>query len=139
MSNLRAGVQILIDQMASNPDEFFGPLDNNYNLRIGARNGKFAGWRSIIENELLPDVRAGVEKPPRSQTWFLSDEEKTALADAYTEACKTRFDAEIVAALMAKPEDPRQYREAMRVSAGGTLSIGAAQTEYVIRGAENGR
>lgn len=124
MSNLRPGVQILIDQLANNPDEFFGDLDLNRRLTIGGRSGKFSHWRNIIETELLTGVRGNEEKTSRVYTWFLSDEEKAALRDAYTEACKVRFDTEMIALLAEKPEATVQYREAMRLDSNGTLGIG---------------
>lgn len=101
MSNIRPGVQILIDQMASNPDEFFGPVGESKGLSI--RRNKFATWAAVIENELIPGARLEREKEGRSYIWFLSDEEKAALAEAYTEARKVRFDAEIVFAMADKP------------------------------------
>jgi hypothetical protein len=94
-------VQILIDQMANNPDDFFGPVGESKGLSI--RRNKFATWASVIENELIPGARLEREKEGRSYIWFLSDEEKAALAEAYTEARKVRFDAEIVFAMADKP------------------------------------
>lgn len=105
MSNLRPGVQILIDQLANNPDEFFGDLAPSKRLTIGGRNGKFSSWQHIIETELISGARHNEEKSARSYTWFLSDEEKAALVEAYVEARKLRFDAEIIATMAEKPEE----------------------------------
>lgn len=127
MSNLRPGVQILIDQMANNPDEFFGPVGESKGLSI--RRNKFATWAAVIENELIPGARLEREKEGRSYIWFLSDEEKAALAEAYTEARKVRFDAEIVFAMADKPAaDPyADVTTAYATNLGANMAVTAAQ------------
>lgn len=108
MSNLSAGVQILIAQLKENPEQFFGEFYTD--ARYVATNPKFSGWRQIIEEELV-----GVEyhserlKKRLTYTWFMSEEEKEALADAYLEAKRQRFDAELVYLLNAQPEADRIY------------------------------
>lgn len=160
MSNLRPGVQILIDQMESNPEEFFGELTTAKRLTIGGRAGKFSTWTSIIEAELIPGARHNEEKSARSYTWFMSDEEKAALAAAYVEARRARFDAEIIATMAEKPEEltttsPVYFNsaqhpgvvswEAMRIDSNGVLDIGTTTasnlvgTGYVVHGGQNGR
>lgn len=132
MSNLRAGVQILIDQLASNPDEFFGDLDAHKRLTIGGRSGKFSSWQHIIETELISGARYNEEKSSRSYTWFLSDEEKAALAAAYIEARKLRFDAEIIATMAEKPEETATlvYNTANRY--GNSLATSMAATKEAV-------
>lgn len=103
---MRPGVQILIDQLASNPDHFFGPLGENHSL--GMRSPKFAYQRHAIERELL-DLRPheGEEVRPKGLgvLWFLTDEERAALLAAFAEARRLRFDAEIITRLHQQ-EDP---------------------------------
>lgn len=98
MSNLSAGVQILVDQLRENPDAFFGPL--SHDPREGYISPRFSIWRQTIEEEII-----GVE-PLKDRVrrvlpavWFLSEDEKEALADAYLQAKRQRFDAEIIFAL----------------------------------------
>lgn len=158
MSNLSAGVQILIDQLASNPDEFFGDLNAYKRMAISGRSGKFSSWPSTIESELLP-VHNGAVAPERPRTWFLTDEERAALAAAYVEARKLRFDAEIIATMAEKPEETFANttsgfyttkghpgvagREVMRIDANGVLGIGTtsastlANSGYVISGSSS--
>ena len=112
MNKLSAGVQILIDQLKTNPEEFFGPLvdpDENYAIPRSHATPKFRRWATAIEDDLLKidDPREKL-KPTMGRTWFLTEEEKSALLQAYTEARRVRFDAEVVAALYAKPE-PKSY------------------------------
>lgn len=130
MSNLSAGVQILVTQMKENPDAFFGPIDHDPYTPYA--NPKFGGWRNVIEEELigLENQRLQVKRS-HPATWFLSDEEKEALADAYLLAKRERFDAEIIYAMNKPQEEPQkivQYSEAMRLGASGTLSIGTTTT-----------
>lgn len=109
MSNLSAGVQILIDQLKENPDQFFGPL-NQDNSRI-PDYPKFHGWRQIIEDELVGiDYRSDRINKRLAHTWFLSEEEKAALADAFLLAKRQRFDAEIIMALTTEPQQDSVLR-----------------------------
>lgn len=104
MTKISAGVQILIDQLTNNPDEFFGPLV--VDPRIYDTNPKFVRWCGLIEEASIGLEPCGDGKYPASrQTWFMTDEEKAALRDAYLAAKRQRFDAEIIAALHAKPKE----------------------------------
>jgi hypothetical protein len=100
MSNLSAGVQILIDQLASNPDDFFGPLglDSSRLYTKGPRI-KFYEFERALRVLTLGQQGDG------DTFWFLTDEEKAALRVAYKEASRIRFDANIIATLHAKPEE----------------------------------
>ncbi len=105
MSNLRPGVQIIIDQLANNPDDFFGEVGNINRLYAHDQNPKFAhverGLQAMaMGHPLKKDIVAGGTTP----YWFLTDEERTALTEAYKEACAVRFDAETIATLHAKRE-----------------------------------
>lgn len=134
MSELSAGVQILIAQMKENPDAFFGPLA--YDQREGYLAPRFHGWRQAIEEELIGlDVQRLQVKRPLPATWFLSEDEKEALVDAYTLAKRQRFDAQVIYELNRPEGVPQQSyvyttsgQEAMRISASGTLGVGTATT-----------
>lgn len=149
MSNLSAGVEILVEQLKNNPEAFFGPI--THDSREGYVNPKFAGWRQAIEDELLGiDSKRLQLKNPTAATWFLSDEEKGAIVEAYTAARRQRFDAETIFTLNAKPEPhpgyvyaqsggiAATYTEAMRLDSSGTLGIGTVTTATAIMGATNG-
>ena len=104
MNNLSAGVQILIDQLKENPDAFFGSLSQD-NSRHPPYYPKFSGWRQVIEEELVGiDYVSDRISKRLPNTWFLNEEEKEALADAYLQAKRQRFNAEIITALTAEPE-----------------------------------
>ena len=110
MSNLSAGVQILVTQMKENPDAFFGPIDHDPYTPY--TNPKFAGWRQAIEEELIGvDTQKVQIKRNLSATWFLSDEEKEALTDAYLLAKRQRFDAETIYAMNRPPQEPQEYAQ----------------------------
>lgn len=141
MSNLSAGVQILIDQLKENPDAFFGPL--RYDAREGYISPKFGGWRQVIEEEII-GIDSGKDRVrrPLPHTWFMSEDEKEALADTYLLAKRQRFDAEIIYTLSVEPETTTSvyvgtqnisttgYREAMRLDSSGSLGIGATGSAY---------
>lgn len=110
MSNLSAGVQILVTQLKENPDAFFGPIASD--PRSIFSNPKFNGWRIAIEEEVIGIASEAVRvKQPLPTTWFLTDEEKAALADAYRQAKRERFDADIIYTLNRPKEDEiEKYR-----------------------------
>ena len=103
MSNLSAGVQILVTQLKENPDAFFGPIAPD--PRSPFLNPKFSGWRIAIEEEILGMASEEVRVKRGPTTWFMTDEEKAALADAYRQAKRERFDANIIYTLNSPPED----------------------------------
>lgn len=126
MSNLSAGVQILVTQMKENPDAFFGPIDHDPYTPYATP--KFGGWRNAIEEELIGlDVQRLQVKRPQPATWFLSDEEKEALADAYLLAKRERFDAEVIYAMNKPPEGPEGPQE-LRKAYQQVLTAGTAIT-----------
>jgi len=109
MSNLSAGVQILVTQLKENPDAFFGPIESD--PRSIFSNPKFSGWRIAIEEEILGMASEEVRVKRGPTTWFMTDEEKAALADAYRQAKRERFDANIIYTLNSPPEDEvEKYR-----------------------------
>lgn len=110
MSNLSAGVQILVTQLKENPGAFFGPIASD--PRSIFSNPKFNGWRIAIEEEVIGIASEAVRvKQPTPSTWFLTDEEKAALADAYRQAKRERFDADIIYTLNRPKEDEvEKYR-----------------------------
>jgi len=103
MSNLSAGVQILVTQLKENPDAFFGPIASD--PRSIFSNPKFNGWRIAIEEEVIGIASDAVRVKHGPSTWFLNDEEKAALADAYRQAKRERFDADIIYTLNRPKED----------------------------------
>ena len=127
MSNLSAGVQILVTQMKENPDAFFGPI--THDPREGYLAPRFHGWRQAIEEELIGlDVQRLQVKRPLPATWFLNEEEKAALVQAYTEAKRQQFDAQVIYQLNAPVEEAQStlvYKTANRY----TTNLAQAMTQ----------
>ena len=134
MSELSAGVQILIAQMKENPDAFFGPLA--YDQREGYLAPRFHGWRQAIEEELIGlDVQRLQVKRPLPTTWFLSEDEKEALVDAYTLAKRQRFDAQVIYELN-RPEEQNSYGYAQQGSLyASNLARSMTQTKEAVASA----
>jgi DNA-binding transcriptional regulator YiaG len=149
MSNLSAGVQILVTQLKENPDAFFGPIA--FDSRSPFIKPKFSGWRIAIEEEILGVASEEVRVKRGPTTWFMTDEEKAALADAYRQAKRERFDANIIYTLNRPPEDEvEKYRtttgqyqhqlatamnvtkEAMRIDASGHIGIGTNAASSIL-------
>ena len=127
MEELSPGVQILIDQMKSNPDEFFGPLEISPRIARAGESPKFRYIANQIAAELvgIPDPR---REAPRANDpgslWFLTDFERNALKEAFTEAKRLRFDAEIITILHHKPDPEDERYKAAYI--GGTATITSA-------------
>jgi len=106
MSNLNDAVRLIIERLKTNPDDFWGELDHDpYSPK---QSPKFRGIARDIEECLLGVMSDGNlvrDRDSRKPMWFLTDEERKALCDAYTEAKRERFTAEIFHTLLAQPED----------------------------------
>tara|TARA_R110000868_G_scaffold125254_4_gene330927 strand:- start:3761 stop:4204 length:444 start_codon:yes stop_codon:yes gene_type:complete len=118
-------VQVLIERMKSHPDEFLGEID----LPRIARNPKFG---DIIEK--LDDLLADNEKVgPRNfhRLWFLNDDERTALLDAYKEARRFRFEAKIFHTLLSPETEQEHGRYAQQLGASMTATKNAVATSIL--------
>jgi hypothetical protein len=131
-SELSAGVEILIARLASHPEEFFGPISESSPFEP-VPSPKFGLWKAIIEDDIALARKSEAVRPATRHTWFLTEAEKAALSDAYRQACRLRFDSEVVAALYAKPEHVpmpstniaiRGANSTMRIDSNGGLGIG---------------
>ena len=116
---MNKGVQILLERMSSNPDEFVPEMP------LGAVGRK---WRDIIE-AVQDRVKGRVGDTPYFSLQFLSDEEVLAIHTKLQEIRGELFTKDIMARLLADDSS----REASRHSVGGgsnnvnTLSAGSVQ------------
>jgi hypothetical protein len=114
-------VTIIIDRLASHPEDFFGDIgvSHNYPPTYGPR---FSRVRSDL------DVLVGrYDENERPRLWYLTEEEKAALREAYTNACRERFQAETLYTLLnqEQPKEPTLWSGAVGSSGtlmGGTIS-----------------
>jgi hypothetical protein len=129
-------VQVLIERMKSHPDEFLGVIDSPHMLR----DPKF----SDIVEKLDDLVAAGDKVKPKNyhRLWFLNEDETTALLDAYKEARRVRFEAQIIHRLFASPDEQELELEKVRYKAQGryTQQLGASMvtTANTLGGAISG-
>jgi len=102
---MRAAVTLLIERLATHPDDFFGAPDGAKPYRAMEKyEAKFRAEALQIERHIVGAKDKG--DTSYDAYWFLTQEEKAALRAAYTEARRVRFDADIIHALMAQPEPP---------------------------------
>ena len=104
---MNKGVQILLERMSSNPDEFVPEMP------LGAVGRK---WRDIIE-AVQDRVKGRVGDTPYFSLQFLSDEEVLAIHTKLQEIRGDLFTKDIMARLLADDSS----REAIRQSVGGGL------------------
>lgn len=107
---MNKGVQILLERMSSNPDEFVPEMP------LGAVGRK---WRDIIE-AVHDRMKGRVGDEPYFALQFLSDEEVLAIHTKLQEIRGDLFTKDIMARLLADDSS----REASRHSVGGRSSIG---------------
>lgn len=112
MSNLNEAVCLIIERLKTDPEDFWGPIahDNPY---VPGASPKFRGIARDIEECLLGVVSEGAlirDRDSRKPLWFLTDEERKALCDAYTEAKRERFTAEIFHTLLTQPEEDQPIK-----------------------------
>ena len=127
------GVKILVDRLANNPEDFFGPLDKPQDpyLNIASNSyPRFHHIHRILEDRAIKRLSPTVEAPRATELWMLSEEEWEQLDDAYLLARRERFTAEIIAALHTVPE-PRSPAYLTQSSImGGTVSVTGSAGQY---------
>ena len=127
------GVKILVDRLANNPEDFFGPLDkpqDPYLSVAGNSYPRFHHIHRILEDRAIKRMSPTVEVPRATELWMLSEEEWEQLDDAYLLARRERFTAEVIAALHTVPE-PRSPAYLTQSSViGGTVSVTGAAGQY---------
>jgi hypothetical protein len=89
-------VQVIIERLKSHPEEFFGDTEGRL---IGRYAPKFNDIREKLD-DLLTDPQDG----HIHRLWYLEPEEKAALLDAYKEARRARFEANVFHTLLTKQE-----------------------------------
>jgi hypothetical protein len=121
-------VQVIIERLKTNPEEFFGDLDGE--RLIGRYSPRFDDIREKLDDLLI-------EKPDVGHVhrlWYLEPEEKAALLAAYKEARRARFEARTFHQLLTRQEKKERstvtYKPAMTLDASGNLSIGTAPNPW---------
>ena len=108
-------VQVIIERLKSHPEDFFGDMEGRL---IGRHAPKFDTIREKLDDLLLEKT----EHPHR--LWYLNEDEKLALIEAYKQARRERFEAKVFHTLLTKPEEPELAMERMDAS-GKRLMQGA--------------
>ena len=110
-------VQVIIERLKSHPEDFFGGFEGR---GLGQSRPKFNDVREKLDDLLI-------EKPDVGhihRLWYLNEDEKLALLEAYKEARRARFEAKVFHTLLTKPEEPELAMERMDAS-GKRLMQGA--------------
>jgi len=97
-------VQVIIERLKTNPEDFFGGYD-------GPR-GSIPRFRNILDklDNLLTENQDGQVH----RLWFLEPEEKAALIEAYKEARRARFEAQVFHDLLSPVEEDDGLNLALR-------------------------
>ena len=90
-------VQVIIERLKSHPEDFFGDVVEG--RLIGRHAPKFDTIREKLDDLLLEKT----EHPHR--LWYLNEDEKLALLEAYKEARRARFEAKVFHTLLTAPEE----------------------------------
>ena len=88
-------VQVLIERLKSHPEDFFGDMEGRL---IGRHAPKFNDVREKLDN-LLTEPQDG----HTHRLWYLNEDEKLALLEAYKEARRARFEAKVFHTLLTAP------------------------------------
>jgi hypothetical protein len=111
------GVQMLLDRMQNNPEDF------DY-------EGRLYGYRNTMEEVL--------RNPPANQPmWYLNQTEIKALIDGYTAMHKQKFTAQVVHDILRPAPEydinmDRPYQTSMRLDSSGNLGIGTQKPSKII-------
>ena len=88
-------VQVIIERLKTNPEDFFGDMEGRLTTRHAP---KFNTIREKLDN-LLTEPQDG----HTHRLWYLNEDEKAALIEAYKEARRTRFEAKVFHTLLTAP------------------------------------
>ena len=88
-------VQVIIERLKTNPEDFFGDADHR------GRIPKFSSILDKLDNLLTENQDGQVHR-----LWFLEPEEKAALVEAYKEARRVRFEAQVFHDLLSPQDIP---------------------------------
>jgi hypothetical protein len=92
-------VQVIIERLKTHPEDFFGDADSR------GRIPKFSNILAKLDNLLTENQDGQVHR-----LWFLEPEEQAALIEAYKEARRARFEAQVFHDLLTTPnETPEEY------------------------------
>jgi hypothetical protein len=89
-------VRVIIERLKTNPEDFFGDMEGRL---IGRHAPKFNDVREKLDDLLLEKT----EHPHR--LWYLNEDEKLALLEAYKQARRERFEAKVFHTLLSKPDE----------------------------------
>ena len=89
-------VQVIIERLKTNPEDFFGDMEGRLTTRHAP---KFNTIREKLDN-LLTEPQDG----HTHRLWYLNEDEKAALIEAYKEARRTRFEAKVFHTLLTAQE-----------------------------------
>ena len=87
-------VQVIIERLKSHPEDFFGDMEGRL---IGRHAPKFNDVREKLDDLLSEKT----EHPHR--LWYLNEDEKLALLEAYKQARRERFEAKVFHTLLTAP------------------------------------
>ena len=90
-------VQVIIERLKTNPEDFFGDVVEG--RLIGRHAPKFNTIREKLD-DLLTDPQDGKVY----RLWYLNEDEKLALLEAYKEARRERFEAKVFHTLLTAQE-----------------------------------
>ena len=89
-------VQVIIERLKSHPEDFFGDVVEG--RLIGRYAPKFNTIREKLD-DLLTDPQDGRVY----RLWYLNEDEKLALLEAYKQARRERFEAKVFHTLLTAP------------------------------------
>jgi len=87
-------VQVIIERLKTNPEDFFGDADSR---------GRIPKFQGIAEK--LDDLLAHKQEGFIHRLWFLNEDEKEALIEAYRKARRARFEAQVFHDLLSPQEE----------------------------------
>jgi len=88
-------VQVIIERLKTNPEDFFGDADSR------GRIPRFSTILDKLDNLLTENQDGQIHR-----LWFLEPEEKAALIEAYKEARRARFEAQVFHDLLSPQDIP---------------------------------
>jgi hypothetical protein len=116
-------VQVIIERLKSHPEDFFGDMEGRLTTRHAP---KFDTIREKLDDLLLEKT----EHPHR--LWYLNEDEKLALLEAYKQARRERFEAKVFHTLLTAPTAVDLAVERMDTSGKRLMQGGGITTQNML-------
>jgi len=121
---MNPAIELIVERLKSNPDDFFGPLGKEDRVY---KRPRLEYIERMMQRAFAPprDEEPVPSGGARVEFWFLEHEDREVLRVAYTEATRERF----IAAVLYNVMRPEEEKDANTVAGKYATNLGVSMTQ----------